>query len=994
MARRLTAERFIGRTDLLELFDEMLESAHAGRGDMLLIGGEAGVGKSRATAELTTRAQRDGAVVLVGWCVENGEQVLPLAPVADILRGIATLFQSSEWDQAPGLDGVVLSRLVPDLVTTDLPDHGEIRSAPRRLFDGILDAIRALSDRRSVVITVEDLHWADESTRQLLAYLAPRLANHRVVLIATYRSDELHRRHPLRPFLVSLRRAVRPEQHEIQPFTETELAELVQSLTRNTPDGRFITALFNRCAGNAFFAEELIAGGQQMHLPGVLRDAVLGRTAGLDGRQLAVLRVAAVAGHQVGIDVLGAVCEMEAPDIAGAVDALVENGLSIRTGDGIRFRHELAREIVESEILGAERVALHHSLASTLLTLTPGRRGDIARHWMLAGDQPRALEASVAAGRDAAAISADSEALLHLERALELWSRVPDAEQRAGCSHGQLLLEASDAAGRARSFDRAFALGLQALELPSDDPVVEGISCLRLADWAWWNDKADAADGLIGRALSLIPAEPPTPERALAMAWDALLLTDHRRPGADERQAEALALARACGARRAEAHVLTTIGAGRCNRDDPSGLDAHRQALALAMTDGLTRDAGRAFDELTFSLTRLGRYQEVVAMEQEALDFCAATGLQRFYGVEIELSVIRCLQRLGRWADAEARVARVRDEFGDLRLEHFTLAGSWGLILVRQARLEGVSDMVIDAVTRLPGHFGILRQVAATAVELADAEGRVADIPALVEPALHRVLFGSGCDAAEVVASAIGAIADRASATGARSRSGPARAMRDVCATWLLEVDDFSAAIIRAGTFPELTLRVGQARAEFARLNGEPVTEQWRELIEGWDRLQMPYEASHSRWRLAGALLASATGRSVETRAEARALLTAARDSATVMGAVRLIQGIDALDRRAHLNLAVERERAPVPPEGGLGLTGREAEVLRLVAAGYSNGQIGQALYISRKTASVHVSNILRKLGVSGRVEAAAIAANDTHRATESGQQPSGNGTR
>ena len=147
MARRLAAERFIGRADLLELFDEMLASSHEGRGDVLLIGGEAGVGKSRAIAELTSRAQRDGAVVLVGWCVENGEQILPLAPVADILRDIATLFNEAEFDQIHWLGrrgawpaGTRPGRRRPT-------DGGEPRSSPRRLFDGMLDALRALSNQ-------------------------------------------------------------------------------------------------------------------------------------------------------------------------------------------------------------------------------------------------------------------------------------------------------------------------------------------------------------------------------------------------------------------------------------------------------------------------------------------------------------------------------------------------------------------------------------------------------------------------------------------------------------------------------------------------------------------------------------------------------------------------------------------------------------------------------------------------------------------------------
>lgn len=982
MGRRLTAERFIGRTDLLNLFDEVLTSAHAGRGDVLLIGGEAGVGKSRAISELTTRAHRDGAVVVVGWCVENGEQILPLAPVADVLRGITNLSKALELNLPADVQSLELTRTAHEGVIAGHTDDGETHSSPVRLFDGTLDALRTLSDHRTVVVVFEDLHWADQSTRQLLSFLAPRLADHRAVLIATYRSDELHRRHPLRPFLVSLQRAVRPEHYNIAPFTQTELTELVESLTHAAPDGRFVRTLFDRCAGNAFFAEELIAGGRQIHLPGLLRDAVLSRTKGLEKREQHVLRAAAVAGPNVGVNVLGAVCEMNAPAIDDVIETLVENGLLIRTGDAIRFRHELAREIVEGDMLGADRVALHHSLATALLTLASARWGDIARHWVLAGDQSQALEASVAAGRAAAAVAADSEALLHLERALELWPRVPDAAHRAGCSHGQLLLEAADAAGRARSFNRASTLGLRALDLLSDDdPVLVGSACLQLAEWAWWSETGDAAGDLVERAVGLIPAEPPTRERALALAWDAMLRTENGLSDADERQAEALAFARRCGDRRAEMHVLITIGTNRCARYDLGGLDVIRQALLSATDCGFTLEAGRAFDELAFNLIRLGRYSEVVAFENEALDFCAATGLQRFYGVEIELSVVRALDRLGRWADAGARVARLSDQFGDLGLEHFTLAGSWGLILVRQGRPAGVSDMVSDAETRLANHPGILCQVAATGVELAAAEGRVADIPSLVERALDRIHLGSRCDATELVSLGIGAIADHAQASTSRSSPTTADGVRARCAAWLQAVDGNSAGTVKAATFPEMALRVAQARAEFARLTSQPSVERWRALVEGWDGLKMPYEASYGRWRLASALLSSQTSRSVETRSEARMLLTSARTEAVALGAARLIHGIDTLDQRAHLNVAAERDRHPGPSSttgAGLGLTDREAEVLQLVAAGYSNGRIGQTLFISRKTASVHVSNILRKLGVSGRAEAAAIAANDT----------------
>jgi DNA-binding CsgD family transcriptional regulator len=165
-----------------------------------------------------------------------------------------------------------------------------------------------------------------------------------------------------------------------------------------------------------------------------------------------------------------------------------------------------------------------------------------------------------------------------------------------------------------------------------------------------------------------------------------------------------------------------------------------------------------------------------------------------------------------------------------------------------------------------------------------------------------------------------------------------------------------------------------------------PCQHQWVALIETWDALHAPYEAAYTRLRLADATLKENGGQAADARTEVRSLLTAARDSATNMGAAPLVEEIDALDRRAHLKLAAQRSTDPqpaAPAAAGLGLTERELEVLHLVAAGHTNGQIGQALYISRKTASVHISNILRKLGVSSRIEAATIAANETrYRAT------------
>ena len=508
--RRVTAAQFIGRGDSLTLLDDLLTSTRRGQGDVVLVAGEAGVGKTRLVSELVIRARRQGFLGLTGWCVEHGDQVTPLAPVADIVRELLARTPQAELDDVIGTAGVDLAGLVPEL--DPLGDNAPAAASVGRLFEGVLSVLRRLSARRPVVVVVEDLHWADESTRQMLAFLAPRLMDHPVLLVATYRSDELHRRHPLRPFLVSVERAVRPERIDLAPFTPTELADLVAAVTQTAADQQFVTALYARSGGNGFFAEELLARGQRASFPPLLRDAVLARTTELDRTAMSVLRVAAAAGPVVNSAVLRSACDLDRPTFDTAIEALVDGGLWVRDGQVVRFRHELTREVVEAELTAGDRAGVHGSLAAAVTQLEPSRKGDIARHWAMSGDQPRALETAAAAARAAVAMGAHAEALLQFERVLEWWDHVPDAEMRTQFSHGELLLEAADTAGRARWFSRALALGRQAVaELSDGDPIVEGLACLRLVDWAWFAEQGDDAQRLIDRAIAVIPAEPSEP---------------------------------------------------------------------------------------------------------------------------------------------------------------------------------------------------------------------------------------------------------------------------------------------------------------------------------------------------------------------------------------------------------------------------------------------------------------------------------------------------
>ncbi len=980
MARRGSSSRFIGRIEQIALFDDILNDLVAvdgiGRGEVLLVGGEAGVGKSRLAGEWSDRARACGAVVLRGWCVEHGDDVMPLAPIADILRDVAVL-AALDQDDDLGPEVADLSRLVPVFDRDAGQLRGQSSPSMATLSDGVLRVLYGLSAHRPLVVVLEDLHWSDASTRQLLMFLAPRITHHRVALIATYRTDELHRRHPLRPFLANLRRAVRPEQIDLPPFSRDELADLVAEISGAPPEPNLVDRMHERCAGNAFFAEELLAG-EVLGRPSLpLRDAVLSRTQGLGEDALTVLRAASAAGPRVGAPVLAGASGLAANRFAAAVEADIAAGLCVQEGDSISFRHELAREIVEDEILAGDRPGVHAALASTMQAITPHRTGEIARHWLLAGERGAALQASVAAGHAAVQLAADAEALTQFERALELWDMVPGAAALAGCDHADLLLEAADAAGRARLFGRATALGLRGVaETASSKPEAEAAACLRLVPWAWFGIDDDDVGRLLERA-GRIAEDPPGARTALALAWQAvrtLAATEQDRAGAAAARPiarRAVELARVSGNAQAEAHAELTLGACACIEGNPDGLQEIRWALEKAKAGGFAMEAGRAYDNLAFYLNEFWRLDDVIDLEQEAIDYCTAAGIYRVQGVMVSLRVIRALHRRGRWQAVERRVAGLRAEFGTLDIEHLTLADSWGLILVRQGRPDHVQEMVDATFSRLGDHQSVVGPTSVTAIELLAAGGSVAGIPELVDSALARILPRFPGHAAEMVASAIRALADSASrsttsrpTTGAGNGPGGRPAFRRDADGWLDRV--------RSADPPPLPPWLAIAEAERTRLDNQSGERQWRTAVEAWRDLGAPYERAYTQWRLSEAMLSGNEGQSVATRAEARTLLIDARRVADELDAAPFRGQIDSLAARAHLSLDV------TPPKSNnadgndrLGLTDREAEVLRLVAPGYSNGQIGQALFISRKTASVHVSNILRTFGVSSRIEAA-----------------------
>src|SRR6185369_8354910 len=354
-----------------------------------------------------------------------------------------------------------LARLVPELLDDprDLPSDAPPEWAQTRLFDGFVVLLERLGRRRPVALIVEDVHWADRSTRDLLAFLARRLRDEQLLLIVTYRSDELHRRHPLRPWLAELARLPRVEQVDLERFDAAELADQLAAIHGGPVPPSLVDLIARRSEGNPFFAEELLAAGspEEGALPARLRDVLLGRVGSLSGSAGRVLDAASVAGAAVDHDLLRAVLQIDDEALAVAIDEAISSQLLGPTGDAARggsyaFRHALLGEAIYDELLASERRRLHGAYATALAARpTPdGAAGashlaGLAYHAAAANDLVLALRASIASARASTATSAFHEAARAYERAIALWESVPVADRPDGEDYVELLFETSGA---------------------------------------------------------------------------------------------------------------------------------------------------------------------------------------------------------------------------------------------------------------------------------------------------------------------------------------------------------------------------------------------------------------------------------------------------------------------------------------------------------------------------------------------------------------------
>jgi DNA-binding CsgD family transcriptional regulator len=1011
--RRVSSPVFVGRTVQLARLHRATERVSAGQPATVVVAGEAGVGKTRLVAELRRHAGERGAVTLTGGCVDVGEGVLAYAPVTEALRGLVGRLDADELDRVLGNARPELARLAPELAApapaaSSSPDGAP--SAPGRFFELLLGVVGRLAERAPVLLVIEDLHWADQSTRELLGFLHRNLRGG-VCLVLTYRNDEPNRGAPLRPFLAELERGGRAERLELARLPREELDELLAGILGHPAPAALAAEIWARSDGNPSFAEELLAahraGLADRGLHQALRDLLLVRVEVLTEPAQQLLEVAAVAGRRVDHALLAAVADQPLERLVGLLREAVSHHVLVAEepegptgadGEGTyAFRHALVQEAVYGSLLPVERRRLHAAYAGALAArledagqasqASATDLGQLAHHAHAAHDLEAALPAAVRAGQAAEAAYAMPEALGHYERALELWEHAPGAGASSPLDRVGLLARAAQVASVLGDLDRAVALvrrGLDATD-PAAEPLRAGALLERLGHYHRERGDPAAAMAALEQAIAVIPAVPPSAEQARALAAHGrLLMLQHRdlkRAVSDCEQA--IAVARQAGARAEEGRALTTLARlrGELGRLD-DGLAHLEQARRIAEDLGNPEDLCDVHQNLVSLLWKRGSSEAAVQAGLEGWTVAGRVGMTRSHGVAIAAHAVHALLWLGRFEESE----RLLDEALDRDLPPGVLLRSVpqrGLLHLRRGDIAAATADFTFVLDRCRGVLesepGSAWRVFAGLAEAATWNGRLDDARAAAAEGLALVAESDEPSFVMPVAAA-GLAAEAERAEGALARH--AAAERD-------DAQRVAAALIgvarAAGGKPEavLTLLTGAelatAEAEWSRVSGSDPA-RWAAAAAAWDGLGFPWPAAYARWRLGEALLAGGAPRD-----EAAAVVRQAWTAAQELGARRLVQELEGLARRGRVELdAVEAaagsapERLPPSPQevaaAEFGLTPRELEVLALVADGQTNRQIAEALFISDKTASVHVSNILAKLGAANRGQAAAAA--------------------
>ncbi len=944
-------------------------------GGCALLTGDAGVGKSRLLAELAGSAAAAGWRVLVGHCLDFGDGPLPYLPFSEIFGRLAG--QDPELAGQILADHPALARLMPGhrQWTARGAQAPVVPIARAEIYAGVHAALGAAARRVPLLIVVEDVHWADRSTLEVLSVLLARQQDGPVALVVSYRTDDLHRRHPLRPVAAQWSRLPGVQRLSLEPLPDDDVRAMVLGLRARPFTEPELRGIVTLAEGNAFFVEELVTATALGcgRLTADLTEILLVRLDRLDEPARAVVRAAAVVGRRVPHQMLSAVCRMGPARLDAALRDAVDNHLLTTAGsDGYAFRHALLLEAVYDDLLPGERVGLHGACAAALLAgEVPGTAAELARH-ALASHQPRvALRASVQAGDEAISVGGPEEAGRHYETALDL---LGGAGSDTDVDRVALVLAAAAAASAGGHPHRALTLVHDLLSgLPDDAPATSRAQVLlALADLVLLSDSPVDPLALTTQALALVPPDPPSELRARLAGTHARASLHHQRLEEAGRWAEeAVVLAGRLGLAAVAADAAATLAG--LSQDDV-GLDA-----ALAALEAGRRDARRVADlaaelRALHNLARLNYRAGRLPAARVAFAEVAGRAAERGrpwapYAIESRVHGVVVAYLLGDWDDALA-LAEVTGEppvVASAMLRASRLAVDAGRGTTAAVADLALLDPAWDRDTLVPLLSVPVIDLLADAGDLDAAAAWYRRITGSVTSAWQRETFHAQLRMAALLMGQLGTEAARPGGppphellARGRDLAGTAKA----AARWVHESGG------RPG--PEGVAWVARVAAELVRLrwltgidppDHEEMIGRWQVTVDAFADFGQVFELARSRTRLAAVL------RAVGRRDQATVLAGQAFVTAERLGARPLLAELGGLGATG------ERSAGKRPARrDGAELTEREHEVLSLVAEGLSNGAIGKRLFISTKTASVHVSNILAKVGATGRTEAAAIA--------------------
>ena len=992
MAARVSANELIGRAAELAELEAAFAEAAAGEAVLAFIAGESGVGKSRLLNELLERACEAGARCFGGECIELGSDELPYAPLIGALRALVR-DGDPVLEELSASDRAGLARLVPELgapaAAADVDSESE--EGLRRPLEALVSLVERLAEDSPVVLWIDDAQWSDRGTRHFLTYLAGSLLEDcRLLTVIAYRSDELTRRHPLRPLLAELGRGERVRRIELAPFGRAELEMQLHDILGSDPTPAVVDRLFERSEGNSLFTEELLAAGSDGRggLPSTLRDALLLRVERLPDPALTALQVLAAA-SRADHRLLAEAADLDEAALAdGLREAVSAQVVVVGRDDRYGFRHALLREVIYEDLLPGERAELHLCLARALEPRLPTSddpallAAAVAHHYHAAEEQPEALRSALAAARAAEGVQAPGASAALLDRALALWRRVPEPEQVAGMDHAELLWRAARAHGS--DADETHAIQLYEHALAELDEASDPVRIARILTDAgsarWGIGQADAARADLERALELLPASDPTPERARILEGKArFLLLQGRYEEARDAGGEALRAADAAGVEGTKSGVLSRLGLARFFfGESDEGIGEMRESLELARRAGSNDEIATAFLNYADALHFAGRTEEGLELAERGARETSPGDRS-----EVWLDCLRSelLYELGRWDEAEAALPkRSRVASGTTRyyllLRLATLAVGRGDVGPARQDLDDLRRSVVDSVE--PQYIA---PAGALAAELELRGGDVEVARAAIDETIDRIEYCSDEPVRMAQIAAAGAAVE-ADAAEAACDVGDAEGRELALNRAELMTERARASEPESTAVPYRKLVAAyrrSAEAELARAAGEDAAGRAFDAAAAWEELQRPYPAAVHRWR-AAAVLTAAGAR--EAAGEAAA---AARAGAQRVGSEWLAAEVEGLILRGRLpagDTAAAASGDGTSADGAgddgavdpFGLTPRERQVLAALARGATNREIAAELFMAEKTASVHVSRILSKLDVRSRTEAAAVA--------------------